>query len=158
MSARAVRRLAVVLYGVLAGHVDRTNGSLSFAYEPDYLARSNATPLSLSMPLSSDRYTNRPVTSYLKGLLPDNEDVRRVGLARDQVRGWVKEMADAIPDALSDELAALRAAASRDPEADMLLPRVRRIAELTVKDLNASTPRRKRIAGSRLLAEVTAEA
>ena len=76
MTSRATR-LAVVLYGQLAGHIERRGGSLSFAYDDDYLRSSRPTPLSLSMPLSTSVYTNKWVEAYLRGLLPDNDEVRR---------------------------------------------------------------------------------
>jgi serine/threonine-protein kinase HipA len=70
-------RLIVVLYGRVAGVVERTGGLLTFAYDDDYRGLSLATPLSLSMPLTGARYTNRAVEAFLRGLLPDNDDVRR---------------------------------------------------------------------------------
>jgi serine/threonine-protein kinase HipA len=73
----APRRLAVVLYGRRAGTVARAAGSLTFTYDPEYLTRANPTPLSLSMPLAGTRYTSKRVEAFLRGLLPDNDDVRR---------------------------------------------------------------------------------
>ncbi len=70
-------RLAVVLYGQLAGHIERNGGSITFTYDEDYLAGPRPTPLSLSMPLSATTYTNKWVQAHLKGLLPDNDEVRR---------------------------------------------------------------------------------
>jgi serine/threonine-protein kinase HipA len=78
----------------------------------------------------------------------------RVGLSSDQVRGWVKSTAGDLPDALSDELADLRSAASQVPHLDTLLPRVRHLAQLTCAGLNAVSPRRKHNSGSRDLADV----
>lgn len=71
------RRLLVVLYGREAGVLERSGGSLSFTYHDEYRTSPAATPLSLSMPLSGARYTNRIVEAFLRGLLPDNSDVRR---------------------------------------------------------------------------------
>lgn len=70
-------RLVVVLYGRVAGVIERVGGSLTFTYDEDYRTLPAATPLSLSMPLSGARYTNRYVEAHLRGLLPDNDDVRR---------------------------------------------------------------------------------
>lgn len=70
-------RLIVVLYGRVAGVVERTGGLLTFTYDDEYRALPMATPLSLSMPLTGSRYTNRLVEAFLRGLLPDNDDVRR---------------------------------------------------------------------------------
>jgi serine/threonine-protein kinase HipA len=71
------RRLAVVLYGQLAGIIQRNSGSLTFTYGEEYLDTPRATPLSLSMPLTTTTYTNKWVEAYLRGLLPDNDEVRR---------------------------------------------------------------------------------
>jgi serine/threonine-protein kinase HipA len=73
----SANRLVVVLYGQVAGVIERAGGSLTFTYDDDYRAVPTATPLSLSMPLSGARYTNRYVEAHLRGLLPDNDDVRR---------------------------------------------------------------------------------
>lgn len=69
--------LNVYLDGVLAGQLAQSaGGALSFAYDNSYTARANPTPLSLSMPLSGSRYSNRVVSAWLEGLLPDNLAVR----------------------------------------------------------------------------------
>jgi serine/threonine-protein kinase HipA len=70
-------RLVVVLYGRVAGRIERTGGATTFTYDDDYRGLPLATPLSLSMPLAGSRYTNRVTEAYLRGLLPDNDDVRR---------------------------------------------------------------------------------
>jgi serine/threonine-protein kinase HipA len=70
-------QLVVVLYGRAAGMIERAGGSLTFTYDHDYQASETATPLSLSMPLTGSRYTRRIVEPFLRGLLPDNDDVRR---------------------------------------------------------------------------------
>ena len=69
--------LNVYLDGVLAGQLAQTaGGALAFAYDSSYTARTNPTPLSLSMPLSGSRHSNRVVSAWLEGLLPDNLAVR----------------------------------------------------------------------------------
>ena len=70
-------RLAFSLYGQKAGLIVREGGRITLTYDPEYLSKKIATPLSLSMPLQSNPYHNRPVEAYLRGLLPDNPEVRR---------------------------------------------------------------------------------
>jgi len=70
-------RLAFALYGQVAGTIERTGGSTTLTYLPEYRASANPTPLSLAMPVSGNSYTTRSVEAYLKGLLPDNAEVRR---------------------------------------------------------------------------------
>lgn len=68
--------LVVVMGDRVAGTITRRNGSLSLAYNEDYLAR-GGTPLSVTMPLSDERYGNATVAPWLDGLLPDSDEVRR---------------------------------------------------------------------------------
>jgi serine/threonine-protein kinase HipA len=53
------------------------HGQLSFIYDEDYRDRRGVTPLSLSMPLARRAHGNDVVEPYLRGLLPDNENVLR---------------------------------------------------------------------------------
>lgn len=76
MSPR-IRELTVTLYGQAVGTIIESGASLTFRYDDSYLARPTATPLSLSMPLSEVPYTRAAIETFLKGLLPDNEQVRR---------------------------------------------------------------------------------
>ena len=78
--------LNVYLDGVLAGQLTQTaGGALAFAYDSSYTARANPTPLSLSMPLSGSRHSNRVVAAWLEGLLPDNLAVREEWARRFEV-------------------------------------------------------------------------
>lgn len=56
-------------------------GSLTFEYEPAWLAEESGYPLSLSMPLARARHSGDVVAAYLWGLLPDNEII---------LDGWAK--------------------------------------------------------------------
>jgi serine/threonine-protein kinase HipA len=53
------------------------HGQLSFRYKESWRERRYATPLSLSMPMSSRDHTNAVLEPFLRGLLPDNENVLR---------------------------------------------------------------------------------
>ena len=69
--------LLVYLDGVRIGTLSQSRqGSLGFTYDDDYLASSDPTPLSLSMPLHAGLHGNRVVRAFLEGLLPDNQAVR----------------------------------------------------------------------------------
>lgn len=69
--------LSLYLDGVLAGQlVQAPGGSVTFTYDRSFTARRNPTPLSLSMPLSGSLHSNRVVSAWLEGLLPDNLAVR----------------------------------------------------------------------------------
>ncbi len=75
MSVARPHRLAVVLQGQLAGELVQ-NPQLAFTYHSTYLARSDATPLSVSMPLAIGSYRQARVLPWVDGLLPDSQDVR----------------------------------------------------------------------------------
>lgn len=76
----------VFLDGVMAGRLEQTpGGALYFTYDRQYTSRPSPTPLSLSMPLSGTRHTNRVVRAWLEGLLPDNAAVREEWGRRFQV-------------------------------------------------------------------------
>ncbi len=70
------RRLVVLIGGRRAGVVTMNmQGGLGLEYVGEYLATSSATPLSLLMPLAGRAHGDRPVRTFLWGLLPDNEQV-----------------------------------------------------------------------------------
>lgn len=74
----AARALQVYLDGTLIGTATQSShGSLSFGYDADYIATADPTPLSLSLPILSDRHRDKAVRAYLEGLLPDSEGARQ---------------------------------------------------------------------------------
>ncbi len=71
------RELQVLLYGKVVGQVTQTSqGGHAFSYDRDYLSAADATPLSLAMPLTSERYSRRRIVPWMLGLLPDRGEVR----------------------------------------------------------------------------------
>jgi serine/threonine-protein kinase HipA len=71
-----MHELHVWIDGARVGVVTRdTSGRLQFTYDPGWLARPDATPLSLSMHLRPTPYPDDTVGPYLWGLLPDNDAV-----------------------------------------------------------------------------------
>ena len=70
--------LLVILEDQTAGTVTRQRGGrLRFDYSDEYRERSGGTPLSLSMPIQVRSHPDQVVTSWLWGLLPDNDAVLR---------------------------------------------------------------------------------
>jgi len=57
------------------------NGHLTFTYDDAYRQHASATPISLSMPLAvrahADTAGRRTVNNFLRGLLPDDDEVRK---------------------------------------------------------------------------------
>ncbi len=74
--AQEAKELAVLLSGQRIGSVRQlASGKLQFEYTPEWLAAGRGLPLSLSMPLVSATHGNGAISSFMWGLLPDNEQV-----------------------------------------------------------------------------------
>ena len=55
----------------------RPRSCLGFSYDDEYTVRADPTPLSLSLPVLSNRHRDKAVRAYLEGLLPDSEGARQ---------------------------------------------------------------------------------
>jgi serine/threonine-protein kinase HipA len=70
------RHLVVLIEGSRAGVVTMSaDGHFTLTYDERWRATRDATPLSLSMPLTRSVHDDRPVRAFLWGLLPDSERV-----------------------------------------------------------------------------------
>lgn len=70
---------SIRLYGLPVGVLDvARGGTLSFDYDPHWLARRQLPhhPLSLALPLSPDRYGHERAGPFFDGLLPDSQQTR----------------------------------------------------------------------------------
>ena len=66
-------KLDVFLDGAYIGELRQTDaGATTFMYDDDYRRHPDATPLSLSMPVSRATHPPRAVLPFLQGLLPDS--------------------------------------------------------------------------------------
>ena len=75
------KTLDVYLHSGLAGHlVQDDHGQMKFEYAEEWLANTNAIPLSHSLPLRSEPYAERDCRGFFGGLLP--EEHKRVLIAR----------------------------------------------------------------------------
>jgi len=66
-----VDRAAVFFHGIRCGTISRIDGRYRFAYTPEYLARSDATPLSRSLPLRAERFEADHLFPYFAGLVSE---------------------------------------------------------------------------------------
>lgn len=80
-----MKDLAVFLSGARVGTLAQSAG-VSFTYSEEYLARPEATPVSLSMPLKGGAYGNRVTRAWIEGLLPSDLRVRARVAARADVK------------------------------------------------------------------------
>lgn len=78
MARRRSSTLTVLLNGRELGELHRAGtGAIEFRYAQAWLDWDYAIPVSLSLPLSSQRYTGAPVFAVFDNLLPDNDAIRR---------------------------------------------------------------------------------
>lgn len=76
-------RLTVFNGDLEVGVISRVGSQITFTYADSYRSLRTATPLSVSMPLITSRHTDRVITPWLWGLLPDSEAV---------LKRWAREM------------------------------------------------------------------
>lgn len=94
-------------YAEPAGVLARTRqGALAFAYNPSHLARADALPLSLSLPLADEPYGDISTRAFFDNLLQErdgalNDVMAREGLARDDIAGLLLHLGKDCPGALS---------------------------------------------------------
>jgi serine/threonine-protein kinase HipA len=55
----------------MAGILSKTRAGYEFAYDPKYLAQSDAQPISLSMPLRPEKFESSRLFPFFDGLLPE---------------------------------------------------------------------------------------
>src|SRR6266699_3523503 len=71
-----MKELVVLLNDTVAGTLTELSGRrLNFTYERAYREADSPIPLSVSMPVQVAEHTDRVVSPWLWGLLPDNEAV-----------------------------------------------------------------------------------
>ena len=74
-----MRALDVYLHGHLTGQlILRDNGLTSFQYGEAWLGRTEAVPLSLSLPLREQRFPHRACTPFFGGVLPEGRNRRLI--------------------------------------------------------------------------------
>jgi serine/threonine-protein kinase HipA len=56
---------------LLAGSVEEREGNCIFTYHPDYLARADASPISLVLPLRPEPYSEKTMIPFFDGLIPE---------------------------------------------------------------------------------------
>jgi serine/threonine-protein kinase HipA len=98
-------RLEVVAAEGHVGTLVRARGRVAFAYEPAWAGRPDATPLSVSMPLTGRDHPPRVVEPFLWGLLPDNARVlerwgREFGVSATNAFGLLAVVGEDLPGAV----------------------------------------------------------
>lgn len=68
MSTRIGR---VLLAGTPVGLIEETDGTTTFTYSPEWLARKDAVPVSLTLPLRTEPYVSAGLHPFFENLLPE---------------------------------------------------------------------------------------
>lgn len=55
----------------LAGVIEETDEGYEFTYAEEYLENKNAKPVSLTLPLTSEKYTSKVLFAFFDGLIPE---------------------------------------------------------------------------------------
>jgi serine/threonine-protein kinase HipA len=55
----------------LAGFIAETDEGYEFTYDTNYLNNVAAKPISLTLPLSNEKYTNKVLFAFFDGLIPE---------------------------------------------------------------------------------------
>lgn len=75
---RSRKELYIAMKGEPVGTLHRASGgALVFQYAESWLRSDQATPISLSMPLSPNPYRDPTVSNFFENLLPDDGEIRR---------------------------------------------------------------------------------
>lgn len=57
--------------GIAAGTIREDEDGFTFQYDPDYLQRDDAQPVSLTLPLREEPYVSRVIFPFFDGLIPE---------------------------------------------------------------------------------------
>ena len=67
----AFRKASVYVRDMFAGTLMETDSGYVFAYDADYLALSDAAPISLTLPLQETAYESKTMFPFFDGLIPE---------------------------------------------------------------------------------------
>ena len=67
----AFRTAYVYIRNVFSGTLCETDEGYSFSYDEQYLSRKDASPVSLTLPLSEKIYTSKTLFPFFDGLIPE---------------------------------------------------------------------------------------
>lgn len=61
----------VFIQDIYAGQIRETDEGYEYEYDSEYLKRERALPVSLTLPLTSEKYTSKYLFSFFDGLIPE---------------------------------------------------------------------------------------
>ncbi len=88
-----MRSGTVRVAGIRAGRIEETPNGFRFCYDPEYLARSDAKAVSLTLPLRSAPFESRYLFAFFEGLLSEgslrNLQSRKFKIDKDDSFGFL---------------------------------------------------------------------
>ena len=66
-----MRQAEIYRKGILAGTLTEDGGEYRFCYEPEYLTREDAHPISLTLPLQTEPFVSPVLFPFFDGLIPE---------------------------------------------------------------------------------------
>ncbi|MDZ4199416.1 MAG: HipA N-terminal domain-containing protein, partial [Kiritimatiellia bacterium] len=140
-----MKRLIVYLNGERVGALDEDDsGLLEFRYASEWTGRSDAMPLSRSLPLQSEPFRGNHARPFFAGILPDEGPRRQIAA----VLGISERNDFAMLERIGGECAGAVSLLSEDAPAPTVgETRVRELSERELEDIVAELPRRPLMAG-----------
>ena len=140
-----MKRLVVYLNNERVGTLDvNDSGLLEFRYAPEWTSRSDAVPLSRSLPLQSDAFRGKHARPFFAGILPDEGPRRQVA----RILGISESNDFAMLERIGGECAGAVSLLPEDtppPAAGSM--QVRELSEGELENVIAELPRRPLMAG-----------
>jgi serine/threonine-protein kinase HipA len=140
-----MKRLIVYLNGERVGALDEDDsGLLEFRYAPEWTGRSDAVPLSRSLPLQSEPFRGKHARPFFAGILPDAGPRQQIAA----ILGISERNDFAMLERIGGECAGAVSLLPEDAPAPTVgEARVRELSERELEDLVAELPRRPLMAG-----------
>jgi serine/threonine-protein kinase HipA len=140
-----MKRLIVYLNGERVGALDEDDsGLLEFRYAPEWTGRSDAVPLSRSLPLQSEPFRGKHARPFFAGILPDAGPRQQIAA----ILGISERNDFAMLERIGGECAGAVSLLPEDAPAPTVgEARVRELSERELEDIVAELPRRPLMAG-----------
>ncbi len=140
-----MKRLVVYLNGERIGDLDEDDsGLLEFRYAPEWTARSDAIPLSRSLPLRAEPFRGKHARPFFAGILPDDRPRQQVAA----ILGISERNDFAMLEQIGGECAGAVSLLPEDAPAPTVgEARVRELSEKELEDIVEELPRRPLMAG-----------
>jgi serine/threonine-protein kinase HipA len=142
-----MKRLKVYLNGERVGVLDvDDNGLLEFCYAHEWTSRSDAVPLSRTLPLQSEPFRGKHARPFFAGILPDEGPRQQIAA----ILGISERNDFAMLERIGGECAGAVSLLPEDaPSPTVGESRVRELSERELEDIVTELPRRPLMAGSK---------